>query len=492
MLRSYLQKIWMSSAGPTIRRRIEKFSSAMVCREWNGWKTGAFPEYLLLLLTFFISIIYVVTPFCDDVRTFFAAARLVDFSGGVDQSWEIKPIGNRMVIYAIYRIAQGGDGLIPQHFEFLAKITYLVAIVLAVWLLIRNERFAGHRITYASAILLSIVTESYFFAMQVEDTANIILIISIALALSEDWRMWVLSGAVLAFLLPLKGITILLALMVPILFYEDRDRIIAMAEGFIPAATVAGMLWLFYLPNGLPDLLSAMAFQGVGLSLSNVYNVFYYLPRVLPYYPLLTAGIISLFFVGRSERIRCGLFYLVAISVVAIQGGGFSTYHYLVLTIPMLYSMYLVRDRIPALLVASIVVTFVAFQFVIPTGDLNLNIPSNMASSEKSWTTFAETYERYNLSSEPEILYLDDGLATYYFGRPSHSRYFTNLPLERTRVFNTPLYNRSIEEVSEYNGEYIVVAPSFIKNPRPDYHLVFDRETENPYYGNIQVYQKCR
>ena len=58
-------------------------------------------------------------------------------------------------------------------------------------------------------------------------------------------------------------------------------------------------------------------------------------------------------------------------------------------------------------------------------------------------------------SKHEKILYIQFGGPSYFLGNPSHSIFFSSVPLARG-WYDVPLFNKTLNEVLEYNGRYIV------------------------------------
>ena len=75
-----------------------------------------------------------------------------------------------------------------------------------------------------------------------------------------------------------------------------------------------------------------------------------------------------------------------------------------------------------------------------------------------------DTVRQYTTPTD-SVLYLTDGSATYFAHRPSHSRYFLPLPVQRARpgteLRESDLYRATLSELSAYRGPVIVLESWF-------------------------------
>ncbi len=76
-----------------------------------------------------------------------------------------------------------------------------------------------------------------------------------------------------------------------------------------------------------------------------------------------------------------------------------------------------------------------------------------------------EINQRFDLSNKPEILFLDDGRASYIIHSKSYLRYTFPLPLQRAqnnpKVALTDIYEQTLKAVLNYQGDYIYLDPSW-------------------------------
>jgi hypothetical protein len=94
------------------------------------------------------------------------------------------------------------------------------------------------------------------------------------------------------------------------------------------------------------------------------------------------------------------------------------------------------------------------------------------------------------LSAEPGLLYLDWGIAAYYWGAPSHLRHFIPLPLQRDNpaLRDTEPYVRALGEALQYSGRYVALNPKWFPLDRPDL-ADLKRKIEREYAAVGETYQ---
>jgi hypothetical protein len=95
--------------------------------------------------------------------------------------------------------------------------------------------------------------------------------------------------------------------------------------------------------------------------------------------------------------------------------------------------------------------------------------PDQGINAEAERRVFGAIDQRYHLSEQEEVLYLSNaGAHAYYFGAPSHCRYFTSLPLARVdtklgarNLRQSSLFKETLDCVLSYEGEYILREPGW-------------------------------
>ena len=72
------------------------------------WSAPVFLPTVLAVITLGVFVAWFEAPLSNDSRIFFAAARQADFKGdfplNVYRTWELKPLGHRVIIYGIYKM----------------------------------------------------------------------------------------------------------------------------------------------------------------------------------------------------------------------------------------------------------------------------------------------------------------------------------------------------------------------------------------------------
>lgn len=312
-------------------------------------------DIILLLFSPFISLCYILTPLNNDIRIFFGvshlAANYFPFPESIDLAWELKPVGNRLINFILYKIA---TSFVPfsDRFGFTAivKFVSLIAIIIVAWYFSRkvNVHYSFFLVFY-SMITLAIVC-----MMQAEFWAALVAILAIASILSDKYYSNVFAGGLLVFLPLIKGITGLMIVSVICGAYlldpRVRVKIFKVFFGILVSCMIvidtAFTIW----PNMISDTLMSPILAQVGMR-----SLFEHVAYFLMYFylspiciPVLFIGFIfgAILFFARIKqeplkiRLAYGLMWIAPVIIVFVTGEMF-LYHYLVFVPPAIVSIIL-------------------------------------------------------------------------------------------------------------------------------------------------------
>lgn len=540
----------------------------------------------LVLLSFFVVNIfcllsYILTPFAGDIRVFFSSAFLADqmgnFPHSIDASWEIKPWGNRMIAYLLYKV-----GIV--FFDFNDKISFeigikaifsIVIITSIIGLLYSLNKHMGKQslqlISIGFLLFFSLFSVSYHCALQAEYFSIVITLISLALLFTESRTANLLSGVLVGLLLVIKGITGIFALqffLIAFMIKGNFTKRMMISLGGLFVGTIISLVSFVAFPNALLDLYYATAFQSSLESfsiLTRLLHTIFYLHEAFTHIPILLPGlyvgaVIIPFIIWKREWKELSLYILLWVTAfipVIIQGKYFS-YHYLSFVIPAIFSIimllhnfksysdvlgkfgklsigwvlflpvlmttlalcsiWLSSELIPAS-ASLIVITFsliflgvtamyrkksrvqVFYVVLLSVTAIWMVFNSFMGyhyvTYSKESTQFIQTNmqlrDELNLNSDGVILYLDDGIAPYFFESRSFCRYYYLLPLQRAnfnpKLSETSLYSDTLMDILSYDGRIIILQPSWFclgsqdnriaEKIKSEYIVISDQPMEN-------------
>ena len=306
---------------------------------------------------------FLFAPFNEDVRSQFAAARQADyrgwFPGNIVEAWDIKPIGNRMMIYGFYRAAANLVAFRDKptfelfvHGLCLGGIMVGLAVVRRV---IQGSPGSDARVSPISIGLglVSILAVSYYVILQPEWFASLLLLAAIGLTVSESPIAAVAAGLVASVLLPLKGVTVLLVPIVPVTWLlmglDWRRRSLPFLGGLVLGFALTVFVFVLY-PQSWQDLVDATAYQnsvgGFAPVRRGLKTIGVGFGGAMTHAPMLYVGISCTLLVavaGIARRSFSDTLLLLAawgcaVAVVMIQGKWFA-YHYGVAIVPALLSV---------------------------------------------------------------------------------------------------------------------------------------------------------
>ena len=312
-------------------------------------------DIILLFFAPLISLCYLLTPLNNDIRIFFGvshlAANYFPFPQGIDLAWELKPIGNRLINFILYKIA---TSFIPffDRFAFTAIVKFLslLVIIFVAWYFSRKVmiRYSFFLVFY------SMTTLAIVCMMQAEFWAALIAILAIALILSDSYLANVIAGGLLVFLPLIKGITGLMIISVVCGAYlldpRVRIKVFKVLLGMVISCMIVIDAALTIWPNMMSDTLMSPVLAQVGMR-----SLFEHVAYFLMYFylspiciPVLFIGFIfgAILFFARIKReplktrLAYELMWIAPVIIVFVTGEMF-LYHYLVFVPPAIVSIIL-------------------------------------------------------------------------------------------------------------------------------------------------------
>jgi hypothetical protein len=494
-------------------------------------------------------------PVSGDIYVFLASSNQVQFqdSSGlmaVLQSWELKPFVNRLVIYGIYKIAYFivHDFSLKTQFIIAVKTIYLILTCIASFLsviMIKKTVIKKHgfdTISIFCIVAISMLSGYYLSALQAENTAVIILVLSSACFLSSNKYLQVISGIALPLLFWLKPPFLLLALslvFVALLLNSSAKKILLTISLGLITFVLSMIFILLYYPQEITFLLAANLFQGsiFDLTLKGIIKttvvLCYNILKKLLINPVIFVGFICLVLIILhmfKERMLKKMIFLLCVwlcpMVYILVVNHFFSYHFYPLHFPAMVSiLYLFSyknellffDKKTLIFSAGAFLVALVFGFfmrVYSNGNINFALLFNLAvyfiwvidrnlSKEypkgiflsvfliiyisqffsngfilskdnlrniqflrQNHEVFTEIANKYELSKQKTILFLDDGTGAFYVSAKSELKFFFPLPLQREKAIQAENDNSWIIETRKqalnYTGEYIWCYDSWI------------------------------
>lgn len=466
-------------------------------------------DLLFLIPIPIIALCNIIIPFTNDARIFQGVARLVDYNGifpySLDAAWEIKPLGNRLINYILYKLVSPFLDFNSPEYAMAVKTVAVLFAILCCYFFARS--FKDRQIPIFSITAIAVLTPMNFIIMQAEWYSVLFSLVCIGLLLREKMSAYAAAGIVLFFIFLLKGITGLL--VVPIFcfifiwydnYYRFFERAFAAFIGFVSA----GFLFLFscltFFPHAIPDMMMAAQLARVGQ-----YSVVIYINSMTEKLSTISAYIPALFFtfiVGfyllatvklpRTKYAALWLMWLSTFAIVFIQGE-FFIYHYAVLIIPGILSIILqLRCGPPEQhrTVYAVAIGGMLLLWAIFNSPVGLITAAEVQYYQPEFEHAIEANALFDIPSQPSVLYLDPGSAPYFFSPNSSCRYSTPLPVQRHRpewnVSFLPAYAQEYSCIMNYSGKYIIGLDWWFGKDLPERAEIYEKMNRD----YVHVYNK--
>jgi hypothetical protein len=438
-------------------------------------------------------------PFTDDVRVFIGAAHQADlnrlpFPWNIDAAWELKPLGNRLIYYTLVRFTEVvGQWLSDAPSEMLIKAAALSSVFIVSMLLARAAKDRGVRDSSIIffIVFISLVTPYNLFLLQTEWWAVLLSFLVLWMLQQDSIEYAIIAGILSVFIAAIKLSTLLL---IPSIFIAyllmlipDRDTIIDNVKGYIAGIIVGGLsasAWGLYLPNVVPDMLFSINIAhvcrgGIGFSFSEgIAYLASYMVEQIYWLPILFAGVVTtllLLIFGivflcqpGAEKFKVvsiigllGLLWLFPLISVFIQLEFFS-YHYMVLAFPAVVSIMILLEApnvvIPSKFMSIVHIFIIGSVVVFWLLSCSIWSP-NFPAQHSFWARADDSANilelKYNLSTQPKLLYLTNADAPYWFHVRSACRYVGSLPI-LYNMTGVKEYNEDILCIQNYDGEFAI------------------------------------
>jgi hypothetical protein len=472
----------------------------------------------LLYLVFlpYVAVSYILIPFTNDVRIFQGVARLVDYYGpfpmSLDAAWEIKPLGNRLINYLLYKAGtvfiEFGAPLYPIFIKTLAVLFVLGCCY------IFARAFKDQLIPIFAISSLAMLTSMNFLNMQAEWYAVALSLAATGLLLSKQNSAYVLSGGLMFYIFLLKGITGLL--IVPIIcavyllnendwdFYEETAYAFF---GFVSAGLVFLMMCLTIFPHAIPDMLMSASLARVGQYSVQVYlnSMTEKLISITLYVPILLSGFILWFSqmatnkLPRRQYLAYLIMWLTPFAIIFIQGE-FFVYHYFPLVFPAIIALCLEvrgadeqkRHKVYTFCILTTIVLWAIFSSAFGA----ITNVENKIWDEENLHAY-EARSLFDIDKQPTVLFLDTGTGSYFFHVNSSCRFSGVLPVQRNQpnwnVSSLPAYRELYGCILNYRGRYIIGYDSWFGRGLPERAEIYqkiDREYDLIYNLSWDIYRR--
>ncbi|MBP3256158.1 MAG: hypothetical protein J6M60_06725 [Clostridia bacterium] len=452
-------------------------------------KNIAFTAIAILYIGLFIY--YIFRPINFDVRLYLGAAYQADLIGSFPtnlfDAWEHKLILNRLLFYAIHKIAC--IFVLPENitiYEIIVKTIYGIFAVGIIALFTRQTKdfFGKYKISQLivfSSLYLIVVFSNNMYEMQTEMTGLLLLLIPIMFVLKEKSIYKILAGFFISLLFFLKGVTIAYAIIILAIMLLEKQSMKSILMTIISSFVFLSVEILgicIFRPEEITEFyLSSQymqqSWQKVGMLsyiISNYINSTF-----------MIIGTISLIF-NVKNNIKNKNIKLLAIELMCYATLFLGVFvqkmiitYQLALMIPaFLVSFYIFiynikQKNIKIGNIGKIVISTIIVEFIITAFCLNIN-ENRLIEEESNYkiNKIQEIYEKYPDIKENDVLYIGNGYSAYYLKIKSYLKYTTTIYLvEYNPAYKHNKYIENIKEkVKEYKGKYIILDDRELKMKR--------------------------
>jgi hypothetical protein len=440
-----------------------------------------FDKFLYFFAFPIVAIGSILSPLTNDVRIFTGVEYLCmkylpNFPSNINGFWEIKPIGNHIINYALVWFA---TLFVPfqNHFaqEIIFKIIAVAVAVFACWYFNRNIL----KIKYGEILsFFALFCSLNLNTLQAEWWAVVTTMVACALFVENKNWLHYIAGALLIWVLLFKGTTgaLIISTICVIMIIQRNIDYIRGGVGFIIMGLTFYAAHLLFWPTLISDILIAPTLSHVGeyAWLGQVYVTGVALAISMSIYiPIVGIGLVyGIAWLNKHRRDPRALWlvgcWLSPLIVVWLQSESFG-YQYFVFVLPAIVSLVLYEKETPKerpgkklkrenLVAATVVILFVLYCALYSPISKYGNEEKNM--NNFFWNDSAKINEEFDLQNET-FLYMDTGSGPYYFSGNSSCRYVAPLVLQRNNpnrsvVGTLPQYWEQYGCMMNYTGRYIL------------------------------------
>lgn len=334
---------------------------------------------------------FILTPFHNDLSVIFAAANQVQFQPdegllGIFESWEIKGIANRILIYIIYSISTVFTSFGTTNFIYFSTFIYSIFVILTLIissLLFNNKR--RNRLLFFLITFLSIFTTAMYNHLQVEMTTAVLSFLIFSLIIHDKKWSLITAGALCSLFFFFKPT--LIFMLIPIIcasyifLYKSQNKkkkfILTLISFIISLIVLIIAVYLIY-PQELKDVLLTAEFQSTIFSYDSNITLIGFLNTFITVYsqcaigaPFYMFGAISAILLiveyikTKKYSFIGALIFMWMFAVFAVSAANdFSWYHYLSLLFPSVICVYLfltIRPLAPSEFIISVLIALLGF-----------------------------------------------------------------------------------------------------------------------------------
>jgi len=401
----------------------------------------------------------ILSPLTNDVRIFYGVEYLCwkyipDFPSNINYFWEIKPIGNHLVNYALVVFT---NFFIPfqDHFaqEILIKTVAVAVAIVACWLFSRNVlkiKYSFLLCFFATMCVLNVNS------LQAEWWSLFLVMIATALLVEKNGSWHYIAGALLMFAFLTKGTTISLVVsgICALIVLNYKVDWVRASIGFVAAGGLFLLANFTIWKTLVSDILLApmlshvfeysMTGQAIAIVIATIIAASIYIPCAG------IGGTYGLIWMKnhlKDPRIYAfGLMWGIVFFMTWLQSESFA-YQFYPLVLPAIISLVLFENETPRerpgkrfkrenIITASIVLLFGMYCiFYMPY--VSYYGGQEKVMNDFFWNQSNEINKQFDLPNQSSVVYIDTGSGPYYFSAKSECKYPAPLIIQRANPNRT-------------------------------------------------------
>lgn len=463
--------------------------------------------YTCIIAFFVIAFVtFVLTPFTADLKVFTASANIASYKGinlfyDAYNTWELKGVFNRVLVYAMYNIATLFTDFGTFPFERAIKLIYACIIILFSFVsvsLANKNKDVSKNIFFTLFLSLAFLTTRPSSSLQAEMSSTLFLVLGFALYInaeqskSYETLKLLAAGLCIGITFFFKSATLIMSVAFVAAAYLWNvnhnckpifRKLLLLVAGSVIMLAIGIVSILIINPDEMQDMLYASMFQRTLLNGGEIHIlgichnfIAHYVQNFVPI-PFLIVGTIALF-INLYASLKNKLFVSILMHLILwtspalfiIISNKYFGYHYVTFIFPSIIEVYLCVEsltesqlkntKIASMCAAYFVATIIYLAFISVFSPIcrTYIILNKKAYKQNSFIS--------SMNFDEPILYLDDGIGAYLLGADTYIKYYFPLPIQRitddSEFKDIKCRIETLRQIQQYQGKYVVVYDNWI------------------------------
>lgn len=464
--------------------------------------------YACVIAFFVLSFVtFVLLPLTADLRVFMASAHLASYKGvnlfyDAYNTWELKGVLNRVLMYMIHDIATLFSDFGTFKFERCVKFIYSIIIL---FFCLSSVLLVCPRISRLQKLIAVLSLATFFLAnvtnveLQAEMSSLLFLSLGFALYINaekgdrhETFKL-LMAGSCIGITFFFKSATLIMSVSFVAAAYlwdvrhgvkPTLRKLVLLFAGSVTMLVIGFASILLINPDEMQDILYASMFQSTLLSGGEIHILgichsfcYGFVTISLVRIPFLLIGVAALVF-NIIASLKNGSYVSASMHIILwampalfiIISNRYFGYHYFTFVFPSIIEASMFAESVcvtPMRRTKTLTMTVTtALAAVLYAGTISVFSPIT-----QSYITLTEEVYRQNakytaMRFDEPVLYLDDGIGAYVLGAASYLKYFYPLPIQRitenSEYKDAECRLESLRRIDQYKGKYVVTYNEWI------------------------------